>query len=240
MITKTNKSGAGQARHKARGAGGKSAGTGAGKPDFDSPEHSLEERIVDRLSGISTIESDIAGLVRKTVSDTLRMEGQSAEELSRVVNHAVLNTIRAAEHMGYGMSMSIRSVAKGIIMGVHDVNGDITEASSQTIRSVIRHGAALGSDIGLITRHAVDGMIEGTLHTGGDIASAGKNALEGAIEEASKISRLAVSTVRQALIGIVGSKECRPESDIIIEPQAARHARRSAGREHHQAAGKAH
>lgn len=238
MSTKTTKTGAAHSGSKAGSTTEKSGEEAGHFPDFDDLEHTLEERIVHRLSGLSSIEADIAGLVRKTVADTLRAEGAGADELTKVVNHVILNTLKAAEHLGYGLTMSVRSVTKGIIMGVSDVNGDITAASTQTIRSVIRHASALGSDLGLITRHAVDGMIDGAVHTGGDVAGAGRNALEGAIEEASTISKLAVSTVRQALIGIVGSKECRAEQEIVVGPGNGRQARTHAA--HHGSGKTAH
>lgn len=167
--------------------------------------HAVREGIVGSLSGLSTIEADIAMLVRKTVSDTLRTGGSAAGELVGVVQHVVTGAIEATEQVGTGLTMSTRSVAKGIVMGVHDVGGDVVTASFETLRSIIKHAAAAGADIGVVARQSVDGVIEATAETGGNIAEVGRKAIEGAIEEAGNVGNMAVRTVKDVLIGIAAS-----------------------------------
>ncbi|HEX7643188.1 MAG TPA: hypothetical protein VF472_13365 [Burkholderiaceae bacterium] len=174
----------------------------------------IEDGIVDMLSGLTTIETDITSLARKTVSDTLRTGGLAAGELVGIVNHVVLGTVSAAEQVGTGLTLSIKGVAKGIVMGVHDVNGDVIDASAETIRSVIHHGAAVGADVGLIARHAVDGVIEAVAEMGGDVAHVAKKAIESAIEEAGNIGKLAIRTVKDVLTGVVS------ETDLEIGAMA--------------------
>lgn len=166
---------------------------------IEDAAHSLKQGIVLSLSGLTEIETDIATLVRKTVSDALRTGGAGAGDLVNVVHHIVMGTIGAVEQVGAGLTMSVKSVAKGIIMGVHDVGGDLIEASSETLRSVIKHAAVLGSDVGTVAKRAMDGVIEATVDIGGDVAQVGESAIEGAIEEAGKVGKMAVRTVKDVL-----------------------------------------
>lgn len=190
--------------------------------------HSLKKGIVQSLSGLTEIETDIVALVRKTVADTLRTGGVAAGELVNVVHHVVMGAIGAAEQVGNGMTMSIKSVAKGIVMGVHDVGGDVIVASTETIRSVIKHAAAVGVDVGMVSRHAVDGLIEATTETGGNLASAGKNMIEGAIKEAGKVSDIALKSVKEVMNSMLGGlTEKEPD-----HPDAAAHARAAAKNQH--------
>jgi len=168
-------------------------------------DHALKEGIAKTLSNLTTIEADIAFLARKAVSDTLRTGGMAGGELVNVVHLVVISAIGAAEQVGTGLTLSIKGVAKGIVIGVHDVGGDVVTASSETVRSIIKHAATIGADIGVVARRAVDGVIEAAVETGGNVAQIGKHAVEGAIEEAGKVSNMTVKTVKEVLIGIVGS-----------------------------------
>jgi hypothetical protein len=175
--------------------------------DAFSGEHggqAVKAGIIERLSELNSVEADIATLVRKSVSDSLRTGGAAAGQLVDVVHDVVIGAIQASEEVGVGLTMSTRSVAKGIVMGVHDVNGDIVTASSETLRSIIRHAATIGVDVGMLSRHAVDGVIEATAEIGGDMSQVARQAIEGAIEEAGKISNLTVRVVKEVLIGVAG------------------------------------
>lgn len=203
MTTKQTKSDSTHSQHEGKKtAHGKAGGDYA--VSAENAAIALKQGIVTSLSGINTIERDITALVRKTVSDTLGTGGAAADELVNVVQHVVKGAIEASEQVGTGLTLSARSVAKGIVLGVHDVNGDVVAASFEAMRSLIRIAATLGADVGTIARHAIDGMIEATTETGGNVAQLGKRAIEGAIEEAGKVSNMAVKTVTDVLIGIAG------------------------------------
>ena len=190
---------------------------------MDESSRALKDGIAQSLAGLSTIESDIAALVRKTVADALRLGGVSAGDMVNVVHHVVMGAIGAVEQVGTGLTMSIKSVAKGIVMGVHDVGGDVVHASAETLRSVIKHAAIVGSDVGVVAKRAVDGVIEATVDIGGNVAQVGMSAIEGAIEEAGTIGNMAVKTVRDVLSAI--------RSDL---------GEASATPQHHAAAKKSH
>lgn len=165
----------------------------------------LKENIVARFATLNTIESDLATLVRRSVADTLRTGGAAADEVANVIHHVVMNAIEASEEVGIGLTTSVKSVAKGIIMGVHDVGGDAVTASFDTVRMLVKQSASVGGDVGAVARHAVDGVIEATVDAGGNIAQVGKRAVQGAIQEAGNVSNLALRTVTGVLVGIAGS-----------------------------------
>jgi hypothetical protein len=229
--TKATKAGADLPHGNGEGKGDASEVTKEGGIQVLSVEdigHSLKKGIVQSLSGLTVIETDIVALVRKTVADTLRTGGVAAGELVNVVHHVVMGAIGAAEQVGIGMTMSVKSVAKGIVMGVNDVGGDVIVASTETIRSVIKHAAAIGADVGMVSRHAVDGMIEATTETGGNLANAGKNMIEGAIKEAGKVSDIAMKSVKDVMNSMLGGLAERD----IAHPDAAAHARAAAKNQH--------
>jgi hypothetical protein len=185
---------------------GKTRATGNGHSvSVEHAAHAVKEGIVNSLSGLKTIEGNIADLVRKTVSDALRTEDAAVGELVDVVHHVVMGAIGATEQVGTGLTVSTKSVAKGIVMGVHDVGGDVVAASFETVRSVIRHAAKVQADLGIVAKRAVDGVIEATVETGGNVAAVGRSAIEGAIDEAGNVSNMAVKTVKDVLINIAGS-----------------------------------
>jgi hypothetical protein len=199
MVTKTAKSATAAGKGASHGKAGGNDQTG------EQASRALKEGIVQRFSALNTIESDLAGLVRKSVSDTLRTGGAAASDLTNVIHHVVMGAIEASEEVGVSLTTSVKSVAKGVVMGVHDVGGDVVTASFETVRSLIKHSATLGADVGWVARHAVDGVIEATVESGGNIAQVGKKAIQGAIEEAENLSTMAVKSVKNVLIGIAGS-----------------------------------
>jgi hypothetical protein len=206
--------------------------------DLQDTSHELKDGIVLSLSGLSAIESDIAALVRKTVTDTLRVSGSGSTELVNVVHHVVMGAIDAAEQVGTGLTMSIKSVATGIVMGVHDVGGDVVTASYEVMRSVIKHTAAVGSDLGTVARRAVDGVMQATVDIGGNVAQVGKSAIKGAIEEAGIIGNMAVRTVKDVLSGILnglGESSSEHSHDALASHSTSKksHAGTSAGAKSH-------
>jgi hypothetical protein len=204
MTTKVTTTGAAQAPSELKGDGHGTSGGDGQLVTLEDVGHTLKEGIVQSLSGLSTIETDIVALVRKTVSDTLRTGGTLAGDLVNVVHHVVMGTMGAVEQVGTGLTMSVKSVAKGIVMGVHDVNGDMVAAATETMRAIVKNASAVGSDVGVVARRAVDGVIEATAETGGNVAQVVKGAIEGAIEEAGKVSNMAVKAVKDVLGSVMG------------------------------------
>lgn len=87
----------------------------AGTPaSLEHAADAIRKGIVTSLSSLDTIESDIVDLVRKTVSDTLRTGAAAGTDSVHVVSHVVMAAIEAAEQVGTGLTLSIKSVAKEI------------------------------------------------------------------------------------------------------------------------------
>ncbi|WP_052452564.1 hypothetical protein [Noviherbaspirillum autotrophicum] len=196
----------------------------------------LQEGIAGRLAGLNSIEADIVTLVKNTVSDTLKTGGGAATQLTKVIHDVVEGAIGATEQVGTGLTMSTKSVAKGIVMGVHEVNGDVIGAGSETLRSVIHHAAAIGADVGLVAKRAMNGIIEGVSETGGNVGQAASRATEGAIEEAGRIGNMAVKTVKDVLIGIgdgVGEVLGKMLPHAPSHPAAQHHAASAPGKAMH-------
>lgn len=222
--TDSGKTGKGEGHGKASYAGAALASSA------EQAGHAVKVGIVDSLSGLSTIETDIAALVRKTVSATLHTGDVAASELVEVIRHIVTGAIEASEEVGTGLTMSTKSVAKGVILGVHDVGGDVVTAAFEVMRSLVSIASTVGADIGTVARHAIDGVIEATVETGGNVAQISTKAIEGAITEAGNLGSLAVMTVKDVLIGIAGSLgqtigAMLPHGAIQAEETAARHGR---------------
>ncbi len=185
-------------------------------------EQALRLGLFHSLTYLNTIETDIVGLVRKTVSDTLRTGSGTDNELIKVVQHVVLGAIEASEEAGNGLSASVKSVAKGIIMGVDDVGADVEAASAETIRSVITHAATSGTDIGGVTKNTVRGVLEAIVETGGNLDTARKNAVACAVAEAGKLSERYLKLVTDASSSILSSAQGEGElpRDMTTRPQA--------------------
>jgi len=179
--------------------------SGPGLAAAEHAGHAVQEGVAASLNAIETVEAQIATLARKTIADALGIGGGSAAGLTILVEHVARGALSASEQVGTGLALSVRGVAKGIVAGVHDVGGDVVLASFDTMRALILVGGALGADLGLVARQAIGGILDAAGETGGDAGRIGTRAAEGAIAAAGEISRMAVGTVRDVLIGIAGS-----------------------------------
>jgi len=99
--------------------------------------------------------------------------------------------------------LSSKSVAKGIIMGVSDVGGDVLSVAKQVIRGTVKGAAEIGADVGQVARRTVDGIIEGAKETGANAEEMAKVTVNGAIEAAGSIGNTAVKAVRDVLVNAV-------------------------------------
>jgi hypothetical protein len=160
--------------------------------------------IVGSLRGVDEIEAEIVSLVRNTVSNTIKASGSVSGEAVNTVRDVVKGAIAATEEVGAGLVLASKSVAKGVVMGVADVGGDVIKAASETGRTAVRSAADVGGDVALVAKRTVDGVIEAARETGGNAAEVAIAAADGAVEAAGTISKTAVTTVRDVLLGIVG------------------------------------
>lgn len=180
------------------------AGDGDGMAAAEHAGHAVQQGVAASLSALETVEMQIAALARKAIVDTLDVSGGAAAGLTAVIEQVARGALAASEQVGTGMALSVRGVAKGIVAGVHDVGGDIVLAAFDTMRALIQVGATLGADLGIVARQAVGGILDAVAETGGDAGRIGTRAAEGAITAAGGISKMAVGTVRDVLVGIVG------------------------------------
>ena len=86
---------------------------------------SVKEGIVSGLKGINEIETQMMGRSRNTVSETLKVTGSVVGETLAVTKEVLQGAVKAAEEVGTGLGFTMKSVAKGIVMGVSDVGGDV-------------------------------------------------------------------------------------------------------------------
>lgn len=165
----------------------------------------LKEGIINSLRGLNSIETEIASLVRITVSDTLKTAHSAGLQGVAVTKDIVTAAISASEEIGGGLAVSSKGVAKGIVMGVSDVGGDIIEAAKQTVQAAVTGAAEVGADSAMAGKKAADGVIEATKEVGGNVEEAAKAAVTGAIHAAAAISGTAVQALKEIAVNVIAS-----------------------------------
>ena len=92
--------------------------------------------------------------------------------------------------MGTGLVLSSKSVAKGVIMGVSDVGGDVLAAARKTVKSAVHGASEVGADIGMVAS-AVDGRDRSRRRDRRQrVPRSGKSAAAGAIDAAGTIQQI--------------------------------------------------
>jgi predicted transcriptional regulator len=163
----------------------------------------VKEGVLSSLKGINEIETQIATLVRNTVSDTLKATGSVADETLNVAKEVLQGTFKAVEEVGTGLLLSSKSVAKGLIMGVSDVGGDVLSVAKLVIKGTVKGAGEIGADVGQVARRTVDGIIEAGRETGANVEEMAKVTVNGAIEAAGSIGNTAVKAVSDVLVTAV-------------------------------------
>jgi len=95
-------------------------------------------------------------------------------------------------------------VAKGILLAVGDVGGDVNQAATNLVKGAVRGASEVGGDVALVARSAVSGVMEAAGQAGSNVGSAAKAAAAGAMEAASTLSQSAITGVRDVLVTAVG------------------------------------
>ncbi len=104
--------------------------------------------------------------------------------------------------------LATKSLAKGVIMGVGDVGGDVIMAARETARAAVSSAAEVGGDLAMVARRAVDGVIEATARRPAVTRPRSPRPPPAAPwRPPAPSSNTAVATVRDVLVGIAGGIE---------------------------------
>ena len=174
--------------------------------------------VFNSVKDLQRIQQDFVQLVRATVSDSLIASGGNGVGTTELVSTVVSEAISAIDHAGASLDLIARSFAKGIVLGVHAIGGDVKLAAFHTMWSLICHSAASAGDLARIAHDAVVGVAEAADEIdsfGSDIVFQAAN---GAISGAGQISALAMDTVRQMLRGLIGQESEVPQSSPLQDP----------------------
>jgi hypothetical protein len=94
-------------------------------------------------------------------------------------------------------------VAKGIILGVADVGGDVTQAASQLAKGAVKGAVEVGSDVATVASSVVSGVMEAAGQAGVNAGAAAKAAVGGALEAAGSLGKTAVKSICEVLVATV-------------------------------------
>lgn len=158
-------------------------------------------------------------LIRATVSDSLVASAHAGAGATELVSTVVTEAIGAVGHAGASPDLIARSLAKGIVLGVHDIDGDVKLAAFDTMRSLTCHGAASCDDLARIAHDALGGVAEAVDDIGAFGSDIVVEAARGAISGAGEISTLAMDTVREVLHGLLGHEGAVPQSSPLQHPR---------------------
>lgn len=174
--------------------------------------------VFNSVKDVQRIQHDFVQLVRATVSDSLIASGHNDVGATELLSTVVSEAISAVGHAGASLDLIARSLAKGILLGVHAVGGDVKHAAFHTMRSLICHNAASAGDLARIAHDALGGVAEAS----DEIESFGTDivfqAAHGAISGAGEISTLATNTVGQMLRDLLGQESAAPQSSPLQDP----------------------
>ena len=160
----------------------------------------VKDTIVCGLKGIGEIETEMVGLLRQTVSQTLGATGVTVSASLAVVNEIVRGALQATEEAGGGLLVSPKSLTKGVVMGVNDVRGDILTFAHHVVKGTVARAAEGGTDVAVVASQAVRGVIEAVSEAGGDVGKAATAAATGAVDAAGDLSHTAVRAVSATLM----------------------------------------
>jgi hypothetical protein len=154
-------------------------------------------------------------LVRATVRDSLVASGHAGAGATELVSTVVSEAIGAVGHAGASPDLVARSLAKGIVLGVHEIGGDVKLAAFHTLRSLTSHSAASCGDLARLAHDALGGVAEAADDIGAFGSDIVVEAARGAISGAGEISALAMDTVRDVLHGVLGHESAVPPSSPL-------------------------
>jgi len=160
------------------------------KPRIEpSTDAKIRQELIKTIKEGYNVRGIIVNLVRSTVSSTLRAEGTIGGDFKILTSNVLKGGIGAAETAGLGSASTSRNMAKGIILGVHDVGGDIVMAADHTFKCAVNEALFVRGDVAQIARAACDGVIEATREIGGNLEEVAKTLVTGAIQSASLMAK---------------------------------------------------
>jgi hypothetical protein len=174
--------------------------------------------VFNSVKDVQRIQHAFVQLVRASVRDSLIASGYNGDGATALVSTVVSEAISAVDHAGASPDLIARSLAKGIVLGVHAIGGDVKLAAFHTMRSLICHCAASAGELARIAHDALVGVVEAVDEIdsfGSDIVFQAAN---GAISGAGQISALAMDAVRQMLGGLLGQESAVPQSSPLQDP----------------------
>jgi len=175
--------------------------------------------VFNTVKDVQRIRHDFVQLVRATVSDSLIASGHTGAAVTGLVSTLVSEAIGAVGYARASPDLIARSLAKGIVLGVHEIGGDVKLAAFHTMRSLTCHGTASCGDLARIAHDALGGVAEAADEIGASGSDIVFEAARGAISGAGDISLLAVETVRAVLHGLLGHESEVPQSAPLHDPR---------------------
>lgn len=175
--------------------------------------------VFNTAKDVQRIQHVFVQLVRATVSDSLVASRHAGAGATELVSTVVSEAIGAAGHAGASPDLIARSLAKGIVFGVHEIGGDVKLAAFHTMRSLTCHGAASCGDLARIAHDALGGVAEAADEIGAFGSDIVFEAARGAMSGAGEISTLALDTVRDVLHGLLGHERPVPPSSPRQDPR---------------------
>ena len=174
--------------------------------------------VFNSVKDVQRIHHDFVQLVQATVSDSLIASGYNGFGATELVSIVVSEAISAVDHAGASLDLIARSLAKGIVLGVHAIGGDVKLAAFHTMRTLICHSAASAGDMARIAHDAVVGVAEAADEIDSFESDIVFQAAHGAISGAGQISALAMDTVRQMLSGLLEQESAVLQSAPLQDP----------------------
>ena len=162
----------------------------------------LRERIVDTVRNIDRDEALVVDEVRKSVSRSLRAGGAMVGDTVGVVEQTVRGSLEATITSGTGVLVAVKAVAKGVILGISDVGGDLATAALTTVRATVHAAADSGTDLTAAAWRAIGGLVEAGTEIGVNVAQLVASGAQGALEAGAGIGSKAGTVVQTSLAGL--------------------------------------
>jgi hypothetical protein len=175
--------------------------------------------VFNTAKDVQRIHRVLVQLVRAAVRDSLVASGHAGAGVTALVSTVVSEAFGAVGHAGTSPDLIARSLAKGIVLGVHEIGGDVKLAAFHTMRSLTCHSAASCGDLARIAHDALGGVAEAADEIGAFGSDIVFEAARGAMSGAGDISTLAVDTVRDVLHGLLGHERAVPPSSPLHDPR---------------------
>lgn len=132
----------------------------------------------------SRTDPTIVDATRIAVAGRLKATGLVPREAVLVTRYVVNTTIAGTDRFGGGLLVTIKSLAKGILLGIHDVAGDLPYAAGQIAAGAARKAAELDIDMAAAVERAIAGIAEAGWEIGENVEVLVERAANGSLEEA--------------------------------------------------------